>query len=427
MKVALTQSIMGDDLSVRYRNTILIDDDGNRHLGDFLIHQDGSWSNSNGDEDVQTNLNGKHKLLTRTFQNWHTHLAMTLNARDFSDGYPLQKWLEKAIFPTEAKITPDHVKFGVRAAAAEMIRTGSSFASDMYFYPATAGKVIDELGIRALLGGPVSDIALPSHTDAKSALAEMDDLLLNNHNSRVNYSIATHSVYLCGEETLIQARDLAKKHDAVCHIHVAETRKEVADCHEKTGMYPVQYLDSIDFLQEGTICAHSSWVKKDEMRMMAERRVKAVHCPTSNMKLACGGTLSLPAYQEAGVDVRLGTDGSASSGSGLDMRVEAKFASLIQRHDHWDSTILPAKDIFKLATKDSKDWAAWNLNDIRMNPIGRSSNRHLGNLIFSGADCLDMWVDGKAIRQDGKTLTLDETQVIDELNQIVYSYYDGVE
>lgn len=417
-----------DEAAVRYTNTVLIDDDGGRHLGDFLLFDNGHWAQSNGDEDVKTTIDGSSRLLTRTFQNWHTHLAMKLNARDFSDGYPLQDWLEKAIFPTEAKITPEHVRVGTTAAAAEMIRTGTSFAADMYFFPATVAEVIDQAGIRGLCGGPVSDLALPSHTDAVSALAELDGLLsTNNDNPRIEYAISTHSVYLCSEETLIRARDLAEKHDAICHIHVGETRKEVADCHAKTGMYPAEYLDSLDFMREGTICAHSSWVKKSEMTMMAARGVKAVHCPTSNMKLACGGTLSLPAYRKAGVDVRIGTDGPASSGSGLDMRIEAKFASLVQRHDHWDSTLLPATEAFTMATKGSKDWVAWNLDDIRMRPLGRSSNRHLANLIYSGADCLDMWVDGNAVRLDGVTKTVNESQACDDLDRMVDAYYEGLE
>jgi len=413
---------------VRYSDTVLIDDSGERQLGDFLIHSDGTWSESNGDEDVQTTIDGSSRLLTRTFQNWHTHMAMSLNARDFSDGFPLKDWLEKAVFPTEARITPKHVRIGTYAAAAEMIRTGTSFAADMYFFPAIVAEVIDDVGIRALCGGPVSDVALPSHPSAESALAELDGLLsTNGQHSRIDYAISTHSVYLCSEETLTRARDLAEKHDAVCHIHVAETRKEVADCYDSTGMYPAEYLDSLEFMRPDTICAHSSWVKKSEIAMMAERGVVAVHCPTSNMKLACGGTLSLPAFQSAGVEVRLGTDGPASSGSGLDMRVEAKFASLVQRHDHWDATLLPARDVFALATKGSQDWVAWNLDDIRMRPLGRSSNRHLANLIFSGADCLDMWVEGKAVRRDGKTMTLDESKVIEDLDQIVDSYFQDLE
>ena len=419
---------MGDDSSVRYTNTVLYDDYFNKVVGDVLLHSDGSWSNSNGDEDVIEEIDGSNRVITRSLQNWHTHLAMQLNARDFSDGYPLHRWLNEAIFPTEARITPDYVRIGTSAAAAEMIRTGSTFAADMYFFPAVTGEVLTNAGLRGLIGGPVSDAALPSHDDAESALAELDQLLSkNSDDDLVQYAIATHSVYLCSQETLQQASDLAQRRNGRLHIHVSETRKEVADCKDTNGLYPVAYLDSIDFIQPGTIFAHASWVKKNEIRIMAEHDVTAVHCPSSNMKLACGGTLSFPPYRDAGVDVRIGTDGAASSGNGLNLLHEARLASLVQRHDHWDSTLLPAQDIFKIATKGSQDWVAWNLDDIRMRPLGRSNNRHLANLIYNGGDCLDVWVNGQALRKNGETLTLDESKIINELDEAVYSYYEDVE
>ena len=419
---------MGDDTAVRYTNTVLYDDNFNKIIGNVLLHKDGSWSTSNGDEDVVEEIDGSNRVITRSLQNWHTHLAMQLNARDFSDGYPLHRWLNEAIFPTEARITPDYVRVGTSAAAAEMIRTGSTFAADMYFFPAVTGDVLTNAGLRGLIGGPVSDAALPSHDDAESALAELDQLLSQNkEKDLVQYAIATHSVYLCSQETLQRASELAERRKGRLHIHVSETRKEVADCKDKNGMYPVEYLNSIDFIQPGTIFAHASWVKKNEIRMMAEQNVTAVHCPSSNMKLACGGTLSFPPYRDAGVDVRIGTDGAASSGNGLNLLHEARLASLVQRHDHWDSTILPAQDIFQIATKGSKDWVAWNLDDIRMRPLGRSNNRHLANLIYNGGDCLDVWVNGQALRKDGVTQTLDERKIIEELDEAVHSYYDGVE
>lgn len=419
---------MAEDMSVRYRNAILYDESGRKYVGDVLLNKDGSYSLSKGDEDVQADLDGSNRLITRSLQNWHTHLAMQLNARDFSDGFPLHRWLNEAIFPTEAKLNPEYVRIGAQAAAAEMIRTGSTFAADMYFYPAVTGKVIGDAGLRGLIGGPVSDAALPSHPDAASALDEMDSILkTQKREDKIQYAIATHSVYLCSEETLRRASELAEKRNARLHIHVSETRKEIADCHEKTGFYPVEYLNSLDFFKPGTVCAHASWVKKNEIRMLAEHEVTAVHCPSSNMKIACGGTMSYPAYKEAGVDVRIGTDGAASSGSGLDMLAEARLASLVQRHDHWDATLLPANEVFSMATKGSSDWAVWNLDDIRMRPAGRSSNRHLANLVFNGAECLDLWVDGKGVRLDGQTQTLDERLAWNELDQAVQSYYEGVE
>ena len=419
---------MTSEYAVRYTNTVLYDSHGEKHQGDFLIHDDGSWSNSKGDEDVKQVLDGSNKVITRSLQNWHTHLAMQLNARDFSDGFTLDRWLNEAIFPTEAKLNPEYVRVGATAATAELIATGCSFAADMYFYPAITGDVLTKAGIRGLVGGPVSDFALPSHPDAKSALDELDSMLKDQSiEDKIQYAIATHSVYLCSEETLLRAAELAEKRNGRLHIHVSETRKEVAECYEKTGKYPVEYLDSIDFFKPGTVCAHASWVKKNEIRMLNNHGATAVHCPSSNMKLACGGTLSLPAYLDAGVDVRIGTDGAASSGNGLNILNEARTAALVQRHDHWDPTLLPAKDVFNMITKDSKDWVAWDLEDFRMFPRGRSNNRHLANLVFNGGNCLDMWVDGQAIRLNGVTQTIDERLALENLDNAVDSYYEGIE
>ena len=419
---------MAEDMSVRYRNAVLYDEQGHKYIGDVLLHDNGDWTESKGDEDVQRDLDGSSRLITRSLQNWHTHLAMQLNARDFSDGFPLHRWLNEAIFPTEAKLNPEYVRVGAQAAAAEMIRTGCSFAADMYFYPAITGQVLTDAGLRGLIGGPVSDAALPSHPDAASALDELDSILKNqNPNDMIQYAIATHSVYLCNEDTLRRASELAEKRNARLHIHVSETRKEISDCHDKTGLYPIEYLDSIDFFKPGTVCAHASWVKKNEIRMLANHQSTVVHCPSSNMKIACGGTLSYPAYMQAGVDVRIGTDGAASSGNGLNMLAEARLAALVQRHDHWDATLLPANDVFQIATKGSKDWAVWDLNDIRMRPLGRSGNRHMANLVFNGAECLDLWVNGVDVRLNGKTNSVDEMKAWNELDSAVETYYEGVE
>lgn len=416
------------DDPVRYTDAVLVDDEQRLHRGDVLLHPDGRWTPSRGDEDVVETVDGRDRLITRSLQNWHTHLAMQLNARDFSDGYPLHRWLEEAIFPTEARLNPHYVETGARAAAAELLRTGCTFAADMYFHPEVTGGVLNDAGMRGLVGGPISDRALPSHDSAEAALQDLERLLAtNNPDDRVQYAIAAHSVYLCSDETLLKAADVAERHEARIHIHVSETRKEVADCHARTGRYPVEHLDHLGVLNEGTVLAHASWVKKREIRMMAEAGSTAVHCPSSNMKLACGGTLSLPPYLEAGVNVRLGTDGAASSGSGLNLLAEARLASLVQRHDHWDATMMTAQQAFAMATQGSQDWVTWNLDDIRMHPRGRSDNRHLANLIFNGADCLDVWVEGRALRRDGTTTAIDERDAARALNEAVQSYYEGVE
>ena len=166
-------------------------------------------------------------------------------------------------------------------------------------------------------------------------------------------------------------------------------------------MYPVEYLDSIDFfVPERTICAHGSWVKKSEMRTMAERKAILAHCPSSNMKLACGGTASL----------RIQGSGSGSSPRNRWACIQWFGPRYGSRSTHGmpsttsrplDASALVAKEAFAMATTGSQDWAVWDLSDIRMNPVGKDNERHISNLIYNGGQCVDLWVDGNPLMQSG--------------------------
>ena len=353
---------------------------------------------------------------------------MILN-RSMGEGLPLMEWLQASIFPTERHVTKELIEVGTRAALAELIATGTTFACDMYHHPDAIAPVIAESGIRGIVCGPTTDWppSAQDMSDSGEALKNLEGLLSEEPlaDGRVRYGIAAHAVYTCSEETLLRASELGRRYSAPVHIHTSETRQEVANCHAEHGMYPIEYLDSIGFLEEGTVCAHCGWVTKKEMRILAEKKCHAVHCPISNQKLACGGTMSYPAMKEANVDVRLGTDGAASNNS-LDMRAEAKAASLIQRHDHWDARILDPVETWQLATKGSKDWITWDLNDVRLRPTGRDDRRLLANLIYSGGRVLDVFVDGEAIRRDGVTLTIDELASIEELEDSAREYYSHI-
>ena len=415
----------------RLTDTWLIDHGGTTNKGDVLLHQDGSFSESKGDEDVIETIDGSNRLVTRSLQNWHTHLGMILN-RGMGEGLPLLEWLETAIFPVEKGLTSELVEVGTRAAAAEMIATGTTYACDMYYYTQTIGETLAETGVRATLCGPITDGLTPNFKPGSGdALRHMEGLITSPspRPGRIEYGVGTHSVYVCEEVSLLKGSELARKTGSMLHIHTSETRKEVADCHAKHGMYPIEYLDSLDYFQSadegGTVCAHCGWVTKKEMRILAGHGAHAVHCPTSNQKLACGGTMSYPAMKDAGVDVRLGTDGSASNNS-LDLRAEAKAASLVQRHDHWDARILDPEETWSLATKGSEDWVTWDLSDIRMRPWGRDGRRLLSNLIYSGARVLDVFVEGEGIRREGVTLTLDEGKASQDLESSVEDYYSGL-
>ena len=90
----------------RITGTRLIDYDGVVQSGDFLLHPDGSYTASKGDEDVVEAIDGSSRLVTRSLQNWHTHMAMILN-RGMGEGLPLMEWLETTIFPVEKNLTAE--------------------------------------------------------------------------------------------------------------------------------------------------------------------------------------------------------------------------------------------------------------------------------------------------------------------------------
>ena len=310
-----------DNGTRRVTGSRLIDHDGVIREGDFLLHEDGSYSLSNGDEDVLEVIDGSEMLITRSLQNWHTHLPMTLN-RSMGEGMALMDWLQTSIFPSERNLTPELASIGTRASVAEMISGGTTFACDMYHFPSAIAPIVADSGMRGIVCGPTTDWppAEPGEEDSGNAIRELEGMIRSGPlgSGRVEIGIATHAVYTCSEEVLRKASEMSRELDARLHIHTSETREEVAQCHEKTGMYPIEYLESIDYFTEGTVCAHCGWVTKKEMRILASKGAHAVHCPVSNQKLACGGTMSYPAMIEAGVDVRLGTDGAASN-NGLDM------------------------------------------------------------------------------------------------------------
>ena len=162
----------------RITSTRLIDHDGRIREGDFLLLEDGSYSPSSGDEDVKETIDGRDLVITRSLQNWHTHLPMTLN-RSMGEGLALMDWLQTSIFPSERNLTPELASIGTRASLAEMISGGTTFACDMYHFPGSIAPVVAESGIRGVICGPTTDWP-PSEegeSDSGNALKELDSLI----------------------------------------------------------------------------------------------------------------------------------------------------------------------------------------------------------------------------------------------------------
>lgn len=356
-----------------------------------------------GGSDEEFDATGK--LAIPAFNNWHTHLSMTL-MRGAGEGEKLHDWLDNTIFPAERRLTPDLVYKGAMLGLAEMIRTGTSHFIDMYYFVESVARAVEESGIRGTLGTPITEFGTPYYRDATDALRLAERQLGSARPGRVDFCVAPHSIYLCTEETLLKAKALARKYGAKLTTHISETRKECVDCHQKTGLWPVEYLDSIGLLDENTVLSHAAWLTKMEVKILGDRGCTVVHCPTSNMKLASGGVMPLQELRAAGVKTALGTDGAASNNS-LDMMQEMKFASLLQKMHRWDATAAPAPAVFEMATLDSRDLAFVDLNDVRMLP----HHDLVANLAYSGGAVTDLLVDDRFVLKAGVITTFDEETV----------------
>ena len=291
-------------------------------------------------------LDASGTAMLPAFYNTHTHAAMTL-MRGYGDDTPLHVWLEQYIWPFEDKLGAAEIRRGSEIAVREMISTGTVFFSDMYFFIDETLDVVDRSGMRAAIGVTMLDNHPNVMREEKAAR-----IRAWHDTDRLSLTVAPHAVYTASRDTLLAAMRLARENGRKLHIHLAETRKEVADCVASTGMTPVRYLDSLGFLGPDVLAAHCIYVDKEEWDLLAERGVTVCHCPCSNMKLG-SGRFPYELAIASGVRITLGTDG-CSSNNNLDMREEMKAAALLAKLNG-DPSMLPARQVLEWATRNGAE------------------------------------------------------------------------
>jgi 5-methylthioadenosine/S-adenosylhomocysteine deaminase len=295
-----------------------------------------------GDEVIDAG--GAH--LVPPLVNGHTHAAMTL-FRGSGGDLPLMPWLEERIWPIEAKLEAEDVYRGARLACAEMIRSGTTRFWDMYWQPEATARAVEEMGIRAAIGAPLTDLGGAHEQLRESALRSIEALA--EFGPLISPALAPHAIYTVSEESLRWIGELSAERDLPVQIHLSETEKEVQDCIAAHGCRPAFYLDRLGFLSERTVLAHGVWLDPAELALIAERGATVVANPVANMKLAVGGFFPYPAARVAGVPVGLGTDGAGSNDS-LDLLADLKLFALTQKHAAADPTAIDAAEAWALAT-----------------------------------------------------------------------------
>ena len=290
----------------------------------------------------------RNKLVSPGFVNAHTHAAMTL-FRSYADDMALMDWLQKKIWPAEANLTPADVYWGTQLAIAEMLASGTTAFADMYFFMDQVAKACVETGMRAALSRGLIAADGPEQ-DAR--FKENEDLFNDFHgaeNGRITVMLGPHAPYTCPPECMKKVVELAQRRDIEIHVHLAETQGEVDESLRKYGKSPVALLNELGVFDCGAIAAHCVWVSPEDIAILAEKKVRVVHNPSSNMKLASGAS-PVSAMLKAGVIVALGTDG-ATSNNNLDMLKELRLASFLQKLSCMDPIAIPANEALALATQ----------------------------------------------------------------------------
>jgi 5-methylthioadenosine/S-adenosylhomocysteine deaminase len=299
-----------------------------------------------GDEVIEAD----GSLLVPGLWNAHTHAAMTL-FRGYGDDLPLMEWLEKKIWPIEAKLDADAVYWGARLACAEMIRTGTVGFWDMYWQPGATARAVADAGLRAVIGAPLIDGGGAGSDEKLAKLKAATERSLEElagAGELISEALAPHSIYMVSEPSLRWIGERADEAGLPVHIHISETDQEVADCVAAHGVRPIAYLDRCGVLGPRTMLAHGVWLDDAELELIAERGATVVTNPVANLKLAVGGVFPYPGARRRDLALGLGTDGPGSNNS-LDMFEQMKFLALIQKHTAADSTVAPAGDVWRIA------------------------------------------------------------------------------
>ena len=355
-----------------------------------------------------------NRLVLPGLVNCHGHTAMTL-VRGLGGGLPLQRWLEEAIFPVEAKMRPEDVYAGTAWGVREMLAGGTTSVADMYDFPGDCARAFAEGGMKARVCRVGLGFVPGRLNDCIEFTRSFNSSLAPHPSSLVSADLCIHSEYLTDEAFCRGLAEANKELKRPLHVHVSETEKEHNECIARHGKTPIAYLAETGLLDHGGYAAHCVWCTDDDFRIMAEKGVSLIHNPTSNMKLG-SGFARVPRAMELGVNVALGTDGCASNDN-LDLFEEMHIASLIHKGLAKDPTVLSAWDVVDMATVNGAK--ALGLSDTGEIAVGKKADLcvvdldkpHLTpcldipNLVVNSmhaSDVAETWVDGKMVYKKSK-------------------------
>ncbi len=364
----------------------------------------------------------KGNLLMPGLKNAHTHSAMTFS-RSLADEYCLNDWLHKAIFPREAKLTPDHVYWFAKLAYADYLSGGVTSCFDMYFHKYENAKAAVETGFRHVFCGAANDYG------GFEAL-EQNYIDLNDYDPLISFIYGFHAEYTTCEDNLKYMSELAHKYSAPVFAHISETAEEVAGCRERYGVTPAALFDKLGIYDFGGGGFHCVWFTDEDREIFKKRGLWSVFNACSNLKLASGIT---PVYKfiKDGMNIAIGTDG-AGSNNALSMFREMYLDCVLSNVETKNAAAVDPFTILKAGTSggalcmgltDCDVLDAGKKADIIMIDMNKPSmqpeNNIARNIVYSADNSVVKMtmIDGRILYEDGRFTTIDIDTVIRECNK----------
>jgi 5-methylthioadenosine/S-adenosylhomocysteine deaminase len=366
--------------------------------------------------------------------NAHGHTAMTL-FRGLADDLPLKQWLFEKIFPAEAKhLNEQTVYWGALLGCLEMTASGTTTVSDGYFYQDATARAFQKAGLRALIAQGVIDFPAPGVPDPTQNLVVGKKFIERwEHVSElIRPGLFCHSLTTCSDKTLQEAMRLSQEFSLPLQIHLSETEEEVEEVIRRTGIRPVLHLDRLGLLNERLIGVHAVHLEDEEIEILARSKVKIVHCPESNMKLA-SGMARVTEMLKKGIVLGLGTDGCASNNN-LDLFKEMDTAAKLGKVRTLDPVNMGAATVLKMATV----WGAKVLGlekEIGTIEVGKKADiitvdvnkphlvplyNPMSTIVYSasGSDVKDVVVNGRVLMKNRTFTALDAEEVMAKVREI---------
>ncbi|HEY7795364.1 MAG TPA: 8-oxoguanine deaminase [Gaiellaceae bacterium] len=423
-------------------HVLTMDDAGTEHPDGWILVEDGVvaavGSGPEPEADEREALAGA--VVTPGLINTHHHLYQTLTRARAQEG-TLFEWLVE-LYPTWAAIDAEAEYAAARTGIAELMLSGCTTVFDHhYVFPRGREGLLEaevqaarELGCRIVasrgsmdLG--VSDGGLPPDElveELDAVLAETERLAGElhdpGHGARVQIAVAPCSPFSVTGRLMTESAELARRLGLQLHTHLAETVEEESYCRELYGCTPVEYLDSLGWLDGDVWCAHCVHLSEGEIDRFAATGTGVAHCPTSNLRLGAG-VAPVRAMADAGVRVGLGVDGSASNERG-DLFHEVKQALMVAR-GRGGPTALTAREALRLATRGGAavlrrddlgaiepgrcaDLAVWATDGLE---LGGAADPVAG-LVFAGPHGVDrLYVGGELVVRGGALVRADEAEI----------------